>query len=368
MTGDGSRSTIDLDQKALRRAWRENFYERMPFILQLAEGVELGAEQFVGSVDGANDAVTSTGSSVMGVGAALTDRGGCAILDAPESEADAWGWFGLLAERLEAVGVSGVITALKEDSGPQWAQPGSLGLGWGLIAQFTPLLGTTPTQYRTGTLDLDPAVAERVSAICGEWAAAPASTTYFYEDFIFPTDPTHVVDRLARGAKRQRVAQAVWIDENKHEVRTVALETRARLYVTVGAPSTEWEVPVRSLGRLAMTLAPFVEHALIRRVIPRSLDWSQVEEHDPKPPGQTWRFDSNLEVQRRYVPDAYGAQILTDEHLRHAHDLSGWHVRPLENGRNFVAHRRASAWFASAVPSPDVLAQAREDFGELMLS
>ena len=68
------------------------------------------------------------------------------------------------------------------------------------------------------------------------------------------------------------------------------------------------------------------------------------------------------------VLDAYGIQLLTDAHLAHAHDLSGWHVETVAPGRHVVRARDLAASYAGNQPDPAVLERARADFGDMILT
>jgi hypothetical protein len=70
----------------------------------------------------------------------------------------------------------------------------------------------------------------------------------------------------------------------------------------------------------------------------------------------------------RYVPDAHGIQILTDEHLEEVSDLSTWNVTPLNHGRYLVEATDLTAWFGPNGPSESLIAKARADFGRAIVS
>lgn len=84
----------------------------------------------------------------------------------------------------------------------------------------------------------------------------------------------------------------------------------------------------------------------------------------------------------RYVPDAFGIQVLTDAHLERAHDLSDWDVTALANGRHLVAAKDVEGWFGTLAPRdwrslgttpplPDnreLVEKARADFGDMILT
>jgi hypothetical protein len=76
----------------------------------------------------------------------------------------------------------------------------------------------------------------------------------------------------------------------------------------------------------------------------------------------------------RYVPDAFGLQLLTDAHLERAHDLSDWDITHLADGRHLVASKNLDGWFGGqpgnyGVMADDALvAKARADFGDMILT
>lgn len=85
----------------------------------------------------------------------------------------------------------------------------------------------------------------------------------------------------------------------------------------------------------------------------------------------------------RYLPDAYAVQVVTDEHLAKAHDLSSWHVETVAPGRHLVRAKDLQPWFnldanlgpydpetqsMRQFPDDEVLDKARHDFGEMILS
>ena len=80
-------------------------------------------------------------------------------------------------------------------------------------------------------------------------------------------------------------------------------------------------------------------------------------------------------LDHRRVPDACVEQLLTQDHLAAARDLSAWKVDEVAPGRFLVAHPDPSRWSLPAPPGehgtrvdPEVLVAAREDFGDMILS
>lgn len=69
-----------------------------------------------------------------------------------------------------------------------------------------------------------------------------------------------------------------------------------------------------------------------------------------------------------FVPDVNGIQLLTDAHLERATDLTDWVIEPLAGGRHLVSARDLEPWYAQPEAHPEVLARARYDFGEMLMT
>lgn len=83
-----------------------------------------------------------------------------------------------------------------------------------------------------------------------------------------------------------------------------------------------------------------------------------------------------------YVPDAHPIQVLGEQHLSRANDLSGWNVENLAPGRYLVQAKDLRPWFdlpadqdridwttrtMREIPSRAVLEEARRDFGDMII-
>jgi hypothetical protein len=111
----------------------------------------------------------------------------------------------------------------------------------------------------------------------------------------------------------------------------------------------------------------------------------------PRDSGASWphfpaisegHFRYHRPLLARYVPDAFGIQVLTDAHLERAHDLTDWDITPLANGRHLVAAKDVEGWFGTLAPrdwrvvgtvpplpdNRDLVEKARADFGEMILT
>ena len=68
------------------------------------------------------------------------------------------------------------------------------------------------------------------------------------------------------------------------------------------------------------------------------------------------------------VYDAAAIQLLTGAHLAHATNLDRWQVTEVAPDRYLVEATDLNPWFAQDTPDPHVLQQARDDFGDMILT
>jgi hypothetical protein len=120
---------------------------------------------------------------------------------------------------------------------------------------------------------------------------------------------------------------------------------------------------------LISAMAPRVEVAVVDFAGPLFPSWNSL------PNGGSWVLNRRLWTSR--VLDVRGIQLLTSRHLERATDLSGWEVTKVTDEGWLVCARDlrdwyqtpdAAAWGQGRFPSPDVMAQARHDFGEMIAS
>ena len=70
----------------------------------------------------------------------------------------------------------------------------------------------------------------------------------------------------------------------------------------------------------------------------------------------------------RFVPDVHGIQLLTEEHLARAGNLEDWDVQRVDAGRYLVAAKDLWPWFAENEIDLSILAAARQDFHDMLLT
>jgi hypothetical protein len=218
--------------------------------------------------------------------------------------------------------------------------------------------------------DLTAVLLERLVSWC---LAAPGELFFAHHAAQFRVDSTEAGDLLAHAVAagpRTRLIRAT----GAGDFRRIAFDVHGRFTLTRRDSGTSWEADVDDLRRVVTDLAPHLEQGVIRRADVLSEDWAPCVNGRPRMPfgGETVSAGSPLlglrHLLARRVTDAHGVQVLSDAHLAHAADLTAWDVRPLTPGRHLVRAAELAPWYATDQPGPDVVAHARADFGDLILS
>ncbi|MBR7835018.1 hypothetical protein KDL01_17215 [Actinospica durhamensis] len=128
------------------------------------------------------------------------------------------------------------------------------------------------------------------------------------------------------------------------EFAPIELAQQARETLTIGCEYTRWA---------AATLTDRQSNgwAILRRTLGQKI------------PAPGWTIAHNNPAWSTYVPDAFGMQLLNDEHLSRFADTSKWAVTEVAARSYLVEAPDLAAWLRPQGPPPEILAAARADFG-----
>jgi hypothetical protein len=130
-----------------------------------------------------------------------------------------------------------------------------------------------------------------------------------------------------------------------------------------------WHERLSKVGDALRLLPEDTDLAFVQHSSPSTISWTALDTARPRMPHiREDHIRYNRHLNTRYVPDAHGLQVLTDDHLANAHDLSDWQIEPLGAGRHLVQAADLAPWYATIDPDPDTLAKARHDFGHMILT
>ncbi|MGQ1839208.1 hypothetical protein ACT4S2_12200 [Kocuria turfanensis] len=280
----------------------------------------------------------------------------------------AWAWLDQLAQQLTRARIAGTITAEISTPSPAWTHHSSARR----YDDPAPLLALA---YPKTALDADPAATEALQARIVDhlldWLPEGSFTRVDADGagFVLPGRAPRPALHRVRGADRMWLGSTVRDPWQRREAswsqhigdRTVFVRlhdpslTRVRQLEQLTGLFTTWDPEAAMYGFLAIARnAPVYgmkELVEIARPPARAK------------PKQYYLCADNYDA---IVADAHGIQLLTDRHLARAHDVSQWEVTEIAPNRYLVRARDLEPWYAG--DTPEAVAQARADFGSMILT
>jgi hypothetical protein len=275
---------------------------------------------------------------------------------------------GILAERLSAMGVAGVLTGAGAVGNPAWARRLDEGLSLYLLIGFRPSPGSGPYDgWTPGREALATAVESAMAWITAGDAKVMASVDHRAN---FWVDAPTAARLMVADVLRSGGAGASGYDEGARTVRHGFLTAPAGLDLTVTTDQLSWQEVVGDAraallaqSLTSVTVAMVTDNmwgTLLRGALPGE---GPVHGH---------AYDWHPETWHEFTLDPCGIQLLTDKHLAKAHDLSAWSITRLDATHHLVEASDLEPWYgtlSSRQPvAADVLDQARRDFGEMIMT
>jgi len=285
-------------------------------------------------------------------------------------EVDDWddgtrAWLSNLAAELDGSGWSGTILAPSASWYPQaaWRFRDSHPAWFGHLA-------LTQTRRSLGTYGYDELVVadrtiEQASRYAVSWIQSIEGTHY-----LMPGVPQIKIGKLlpaseviAIGVRKNQQIGASTLNLKPLAERRVHFGYGNRIDFTAKGIDELWPTSVTALREALVSLGHLADWASVHHAsdfheqrggVERGLDHL------------AWR--ENRFLWRSLVPDPYGIQVLTCAHLERATRLDGWKITPLGHDRHLVEAEDIEPWYATAKPDPAVRAQARDDFGAMLMT
>lgn len=379
MTEGDPSAAVEVDWRAIRRRLRENDYSCV-FVLVKLPGVKGSPDDLLEDVatalEAANAAMDRDGEElVWAQGVIPSLKGPMVDLDWIGTEEQTEEWLDTFAETLAGLGWGGKVTAAPqayppEDTRAYESQP-----------RLTCYLGTSIT----GTEALFAegpgrwlAEADLTRDLCDfavRWAALPGATTYLGESLsnVLIENPRPARE-LQAAAERSAQARLLSLLDRPYRSRSLSFDFHANITFQSGAtdlgePTPAWR------DQLPAILEPF-------RFRPEAMDYGFIRpapllghggfrmraQRRAAPLVGDTHYLINRHMWDRYIPDAYGIQLLTRTHLEKANDLSAWSVEEIRADRFLVQSKDLPAWWDNVEPPAELLEQARADFGEMVMT
>lgn len=309
--------------------------------------------------------------STLGEQVAPSPYGPVLLLRYLGTEAENRAWCDAYAERLTRDGWAGVVEAFRH---PQLVAPR-------LALQSAPKLAAF-LAYRTEPAPPGPtgpwgpqrwSVDEQMTEeICGhmvDWGLMPGAVLHLRQATnTVAFDGPDPGEHLRWAAEHDYLTGLTYLTEHPARVRQAHLGGWGEVVYQIGAADPDWRVHLEDLRQVLIRHPDRLDLAMIRLSHIWVATWFDYE-RNPEPPHIDSRYVERARaLLGEYVPDAHGMQVLTDAHLARATDLSNWDIQPLTPGRHLVQSRDPAAWYADHQPDPDILATARHDFGDMLLT
>lgn len=284
-----------------------------------------------------------------------------------------------LASRLEAAGLSGTVSGVRHNYFELNHR----------VRQFPHPAGAV-LAYTIDPPYLDRPVNE-YGVIVGEWGVPQDQTVALaskWVDWVIPEGGSAVVGPYPIPVTREDGVEVVSTHLEALRLGTELLATSPDGVGTRYFRGGKWgEVVLAETGSGRL----YVEQAISLRdqfVIPHAahVDYATVLVTWPphqrlttsiEERGYWWAFDTR-NLWSQFVADPSPIQVLTDAHMDKAHDLTNWHVMRVVPGRWLVQAKDLDPWFDTydypagthnwRYTNPDVLDQARRDFGDTLLT
>lgn len=293
-------------------------------------------------------------------------RGWLLLIEGMPEQVDPW--LDRLASGLDAVGVTGTLTGASQATDPAWSGPllnspelnaslafvvpDSVGFygDWGGIEPSRDVANEVALQWLTGQ-DGRIMVHPELSAqfwFSREQARAHITGTEIGRDSVYVTS----------------------FSQPHHTVRAARISTIGRMRLTGHTDPGRWRILVDDL-RAALLATP--RETLAMACISHR-GWAGLTARLPGDDDLAKRaYTWHPELASRFLLDASGIQIVTDQHLDKANDLSTWTITDLGDGHHLLEAEDLEPWYAHAIIDgrryvPEVLDQARHDFGDMILT
>lgn len=279
-------------------------------------------------------------------------------------------WLSLLTERLGDVGLSGHVST------PRQPRP--------TFERMLPTRRTHPTAFMGFRLESygswgDRFAGWRVSAettrtLCDRLqtealVVGPRSwASLAGPQLAIPT--TDVADFLSTTSMLVRDQKSVYVEAtNEQAFLNYSLAGYGQCVTqTVGAQASWRERLAVQTGRLVSS-ADLIDVGMIKNAWELASSWDDVDvrdQHSPVCDPLQYRLSRHLWDE--YVIDAAGVNLLTSRHVERAHDLREWDVKRVSEDRYLVSATDLEDWFRGITASAEVIASARSDFGDMILT
>ncbi|MEV7775425.1 hypothetical protein [Kitasatospora sp. NPDC086791] len=350
---------IQVDLATIEQSLEENGHDSCNIeLVPTAHGRSVDGHALVAAVDEAIGAANAaaTGQSMWGQRAVLTlDGAGLSLKDywGPDSLT---GWLAAFTEALQRQGHAGLVRATPVVRPPRW-----------LRHQYEPRATAFVALHEPLTLA---AAAERWAGFATGWTRPHGGDACLAAGAILQHDTSvDVPGHLAAGLFVNGNSALTMVDPAAPRAVRARADQDGMATYQAYSPASSWH---SLIGRVREAILADAEHTRLAYVAMTptwAFGWEdRGRDLPPLPNVPAHALRGNSPVWGRKVPDAHGIQLFSGAHLDQASDLSGWQVTEVHTDRFVVEAQDSAAWFGPDGPSAAVIEQARNDFGQLIVT
>ena len=146
--------------------------------------------------------------------------------------------------------------------------------------------------------------------------------------------------------------------------RRLTLSDHGHVNFEIGECNEEWQPAVSELTELLRYWASTCRYGLIRRAQGPGVSWSTTIGTMPPAPEIFATYSLIAPgLEDNLVPDPYGVQVVTSQHLAKLHPPSDWRLEEIAENRFLLTAPAPDEWFAIGRPYRSTLQSARQHFG-----
>ena len=362
-------SPFEVRVAAIRKAWRAAGSGVDEVWLLVESGLPF--TEVEAAIDAANDVSLQT-SGLMGTFPTPTSGSAALMLDGLTDVASLTAWLDGFAAELTARGGQGVVKAAPSARVPDWVFGDRLPVPTAFLNYELDLGAMTADPDRNARWHVPSAATADITRFTAQWARRGNGTEVLLRQNLFvlrlrASDPD-IADPLAHAVEQTGMAGVEVIDPHRQTGRHVSFAPGGDCVFQVYGAHEDRLGTIPALSDALLALPALTTYGCVRSARSYALDCSDVENGYGLPGIRETHVRYNKHLLLDHVPDAHGLQVLTDRHLAHARDLSGWEITDLGAGRHLVAAPDLAPWYAEPTPDPEVLARARNDFGPMLIT
>jgi hypothetical protein len=362
---------ISTDKGRLLGAWRRSGFQELwlQFGPSVTDDVGRDVQRAILAANEATQAA-GHGDDVFGTGLSSSPRGHVVYLSRAFSPEAITAWLAAFAAQLEEAGVGGTIKPALPAHFPMWLR-GTVQHPFQLTGLVSYAIVDNPAVLPEAHPDwqVDREVTRRIADAAVSWGGFDGAETYFRSNLFQTRTAPDVALPLAESVRRFGMAGVTYVRAKPTRIAAITFAPEGRAAFQLWDEESGWEERLTEVIRAIVALPAETDVALIQYTPPLSLAWSGIDAGPLRLLAvEEYQVRYNKHLDRLFVPDVRGVQVLTDAHLEKAADLTRWRVDDLGGGRHLVQAVDLAAWYAHPLPHPDVLAQGREDFGAMILT